>query len=124
MPDNTVPLRLSSGVTVTACPTATPGLFVYALAEVNENGLRLAHHSGVYIAEFSHDDDAQAAAGALGRLADWDGDAESLQERSLIAAVIDIVEGHGGQCRFRKGGLGEQVAAERRETKGTRPHAA
>ncbi|MEU5486024.1 hypothetical protein [Streptomyces mirabilis] len=120
MSDTTVPLRLSSGVTVTAWPTVTAGLIVYALTE-GDNGLRLAHHTGVYLAEFSHDDDAQAAASALGRLADWSQDAESLQRKSLISAMIDIVEAHGGQCRFRQGGLGEQVSAERREKKGAHP---
>jgi hypothetical protein len=117
MPVNTITLRLSSGLEVPARDTATPGLVVYDLAEVTENGVRLAHHSGVYIAEFNGDDDAQAAASALGRLADWDSDAKSLQRESLVAAVIDIVDSHSGQCRFRKGGLGERVAAERREKK-------
>ncbi|MGW3308183.1 hypothetical protein ACWDG9_16535 [Streptomyces sp. NPDC001073] len=119
MPANAITLRLRSGLDVSARDTATPGLIVYDLAEVSEYGVRLAHHSGVYLAEFNGDDDAQAAARALGRVTSWDSDAESLQRESLVAAVIDIVEDHGGQCRFRKGGLGERVAAERREKKET-----
>lgn len=103
-------------MTVTAYPTATPGLVVHDQGLFGDKW-RLTHEaSGGHLGEFDEDDyrQAQDAAAALKDVADWTGGPEALQDERVIWAAIDAIEAAGGRFLPREGGLGEKVAAKRR----------
>lgn len=112
----TFSLGASSMMTVTAHPTATPGLIVHDQGLFGDKW-RITHRaSGCHLGEFDEDDyrQAQAAAAALKDVADWTAGPEALQDERVIWKAIDAIEAAGGTFLPREGGLGEQVAAKRR----------
>lgn len=102
-----------SALTVTAHPTATPGLVVHDRGPFGDEW-RLTHHLTTNtLGEFDTYDEAQDAAAALRDVADWTAGPEALQDEALIWKAIDAIEEAGGRFLCRKGGLGERVAATR-----------
>ncbi|WP_435059736.1 hypothetical protein [Streptomyces sp. bgisy060] len=94
----TLTLRTLEGepfATVQAQPTSTPGLLIHHAAD--SDGWRLAHQSGLPIAEFTTDQMARHTATYLGSLADWTRSPEELRSvRSLlheVATVISVANG-------------------------------
>jgi hypothetical protein len=115
---DTITFSIGAGgtMTVTAHPTATPGLVVHDQGWFG-NKWRLTHQaSGGHLGEFDEDDygQAQDAAAALKDIADWTAGPEALQDEQVIWKAIDAIEAAGGAFMPREGGLGELVAAKRR----------
>lgn len=100
-------------MTVTAHPTATPGLVVHDKGLFGDEW-RLTHQaSSNTLGEFDDFAQAQVAAATLAEVANWTGGPASLQDEALIWKAIDAIEEAGGRFLCRKGGLGEGVAAKR-----------
>lgn len=113
----TITLTLGAGseLTVTAYPTAAPGLVVHDYGPFGD-GWRLTHAaSATRLGVFDTRDQAIAAGDALVGAADWTAGPQALQDEVLIWEAIDVIEAHGGRFLCRKGGLGEKVAAQRAE---------
>ena len=109
----TIDCGAGSTMTVTAHPTAKPGLIIHDLGLFGDEW-RLTHHaSGNALGEFDDFREAQDAATALEGLTDWTGSPAALQNESLIWKAIDAIEFAGGRFLCRRGGLGEQVAQKR-----------
>ncbi|MGW2740537.1 hypothetical protein ACWC4D_40890 [Streptomyces sp. NPDC001288] len=111
----TIDCGAGSTMTVTAHPTATPGLIVHDLGIFGDK-YRLTHQqSHCMLGEFDSYVDAQDAGGALNGVADWTGGPAALQDERVIWQAIDAIESVGGEFLCRKGGLGERVQAKRAE---------
>lgn len=109
----TLPCGTNSTMTVTAHPTATPGLIVHDLGLFGDQW-RIAHQpSSCVLGEFDNFQHAQTAAAAMQDLADWTGAPTALQDEDLIWKAIDAIEDAGGRFLPRPGGIGERVAAKR-----------
>lgn len=109
----TIDCGAGSTMTVTAHPTATPGLVVHGLGLFGDRW-RLTHQpSTAFLGEFDEYDDAQEAAAALSGVANWSGGPEGLQDEQVIWSAIDAIVAAGGRFLCRSGGLGERVAKRR-----------
>jgi hypothetical protein len=109
----TLTLGAGSSMTVTAHPTAAPGLVVHDCGLFGDQW-RLTHRqSGTALGEFDEFRAAQDAASALKDVADWTAGPEALQSEDVIWKAIDAIEDHDGLFLCRKGGIGERVSAKR-----------
>jgi hypothetical protein len=110
----TLPIGAGSTMTVTAHPTAAPGLVVHDLGLFGDQW-RLTHEQSAHmLGGFADYQAAQAAAADLAGAADWTSGPEALQDEQLIWKAIDAIETAGGTFLARRGGLGERVAAKRK----------
>ncbi|MET8585674.1 hypothetical protein ABZX39_33125 [Streptomyces collinus] len=102
-----------SSLTVTAHPTATPGLIVHGLGPFGDEW-RLTHRQSTnFLGEFDSYQEAQDAASDLKGVVDWTAGPEALQDEWVIWQAIDAIELSGGRFLCRKGGLGERVQEKR-----------
>ncbi|MFF1358691.1 hypothetical protein [Streptomyces sp. NPDC058297] len=109
----TIDLGAGASMTVTAHPTATPGLIVHDQGIFGDDW-RLTHHQSTNaLGEFDDFREAQDAATALQGLTDWTGSPAALQDDAVIWKAIDAIEYAGGRFLCRPGGLGERVAQKR-----------
>ncbi|MFI8792635.1 hypothetical protein [Streptomyces sp. NPDC055105] len=112
---DTITISCAAGATttVTAHPTATPGLIVHTQGLVGDTW-RLTHQQSTHtLGEFDDFREAQDAASALAGVTDWTAGSKALQDERVIWRAIEAIEYAGGRFLCRRGGLGEQVAAKR-----------
>ncbi|MGW8702867.1 hypothetical protein ACWGOK_39180 [Streptomyces eurythermus] len=109
----TIDCGAGATMTVTAHPTTTPGLIVHGLGPLSDKW-RLTHQqSGSALGEFRKYQDAQDAAAALHKTADWTVGPEAMHGEQVLWVAIDAIEAAGGRFLYRPGGFGERVMEKR-----------